>query len=89
MMVSIKIEIAPNKLKTQELLQVLYELQPLIRTKKGCRDVSIYQHTPDKDLITYNEKWMTKEQLSEHAYSKHFDILKGRFTSWQKRQKYR
>jgi quinol monooxygenase YgiN len=77
MMISIKIEIAPYKLKNQELLQALYELQPLIRTKKGCRDVSIYQHTPDKDLITYNEKWLTRDQLFEHASSKHFDILMG------------
>jgi hypothetical protein len=35
MMIYRKIEIAPYRLKNRELLKALYELQPLIRTKKA------------------------------------------------------
>jgi quinol monooxygenase YgiN len=77
MMIFIKIEIKSNPLKSQELFQTLNELQPFIKKKTGCRDVSISEQTPDKDLIIYNEKWVTGEQLIRHITSDQFVVLTG------------
>ncbi len=76
-MVIITINMTAVSSKQHELLQVLYELQPIINQAKGCRYVSVSKLENDAKKITLHEEWTTSENALDYFRSKSFRVLLG------------
>ena len=70
-----KMSVVPEK--RVELTQTITSLSSFTRTEKGCVYCELCQNVEDKNGFFLLEEWDTKENLTAHMKTGHFDVFLG------------
>jgi quinol monooxygenase YgiN len=64
---TMKMSFAPQTI--DEALQILRSMIERIRAEAGCISCSVYQDTENENLVVFEEKWRSDEDLQRHLRS--------------------
>jgi len=68
-MIIATIRIAADSSNINEIIEVLSSVKGPTEGKSGCISCLIQEEVNNKNLITYEERWETQEQLNNHICS--------------------
>jgi quinol monooxygenase YgiN len=63
--------------KRKEILQTVKAILGPIRREPGCVSCNCCVDMEDENVLFFEEKWKTREDLENHLRSAHFGVLSG------------